>query len=56
MPSVRTSSSWLQWGHADVGVEDVVGRRSIDGHVAALQWGHADVGVEDQPIAKTEHD
>ena len=35
----------LQWGHADVGVEDVATR--ADDERDALQWGHADVGVED---------
>ena len=42
----------LQWGHADVGVEDTGGcgaRRAYGG----LQWGHADVGVEDAAPSRT---
>jgi hypothetical protein len=43
------TSASLQWGHADVGVEDqrlqVMAR-----DLAELQWGHADVAVEDKLI------
>ena len=39
----------LQWGHADVGVEDAaMSRQRMP--VAMLQWGHADVGVEDADL------
>ena len=38
----------LQWGHADVGVEDEVLRILTEAMAIWLQWGHADVGVEDQ--------
>ena len=35
----------LQWGHADVGVEDRTS--TVSQRPTGLQWGHADVGVED---------
>ncbi len=43
---MATAMATLQWGHADVGVED----GEIDELwkvITRLQWGHADVGVED---------
>ncbi len=41
----------LQWGHADVGVEDG-SCRPRPAPRPSLQWGHADVGVED-PLRRT---
>ena len=49
LPAVRPMSR-LQWGHADVGVEDPA-VEVAPSPAASLQWGHADVGVEDDCAA-----
>ena len=36
----------LQWGHAEVGVEDMESPVE-NAQQIKLQWGHAEVGVED---------
>ncbi len=45
----------LQWGHADVGVEDVKRLARIFRPRKKLQWGHADVGVEDRERSGPQH-
>ena len=42
----RRPSGWLQWGHGDEAVEDLVDAGGM-GCYRWLQWGHGDEAVED---------